>query len=96
MRRPHLGQRLPTADRSEVNLMELNINAADGDDNYDLSAKVQHALQELEVLDMNIVYSKEKLNMIYSPLHRACQEYLMKQCLPDIVYMSSFRLENVR
>ncbi len=31
-----------TTDRSQVNLMELNINAVDGDDNYDLSSKVQH------------------------------------------------------
>lgn len=34
------GSNAATDDRSKVNLMELNLNAADGDDNYDLSAKV--------------------------------------------------------
>jgi hypothetical protein len=33
------GSNAATDDRSKVNLMELNINAADGKDNYDLSAK---------------------------------------------------------
>ena len=37
------GSSASTDDRSKVNLMELNINAADGPDNYDLSAKVSNS-----------------------------------------------------